>query len=199
VFPSSQEIEEMIGDEDSTRELAVLKAYLEKHLKELKEEVDRISLILRLVNSALADRSFKRMQVPSFAKPLEPTSGIVSKIQRDVVPVTTQKGIHLADIEVLDRELILRPSEGMNFDVDSPPFKTFLIGRVLDSMVMKDHKSKQLEPRDSANGLSYTLEKDNNNLRKLVIKNYGDQKRLQELRNSIRWTLRRLYEKTGTA
>jgi len=44
--------------------------------------------------------------------------------------------------------------------------------------------------------LSYALEQDGGLMKRLVVKNYGDERRLQELRNAIRWTLRRIYERT---
>jgi len=44
--------------------------------------------------------------------------------------------------------------------------------------------------------LSYALEQDGGLMKRLVVKNYGDDRRLQELRNAIRWTLRRIYERT---
>jgi len=46
------------------------------------------------------------------------------------------------------------------------------------------------------NVLSYAIEQDGNLMKRLIVKNYGDDRRLQELRNAIRWTLRRIYERT---
>jgi hypothetical protein len=47
--------------------------------------------------------------------------------------------------------------------------------------------------------LSYDVEQEDGRLKAIVIRNYGDDRRLLELKNAIRWTLRRMYEKTPAA
>jgi len=44
--------------------------------------------------------------------------------------------------------------------------------------------------------LTYDVQDDGGILKAVRVRNYGDQRRLGELRNAMRWTIRRMYEKT---
>jgi len=44
--------------------------------------------------------------------------------------------------------------------------------------------------------LSFDLDQQGNLLKQLHVKNYGDDTRLSEIKNAVRWTLRKMYEKT---
>ncbi|MFH0849239.1 MAG: hypothetical protein V1857_07035 [archaeon] len=184
----------MSKDDAATRELAEMKAYLEKRAAQLQEELNLIGSMGKLVDSALVDRSFKKVELPPSTSKVPappPTSEVV---EPNIVSVTTEGGIHLADMEITEEGFALTPSSGLNFDVDSPPFRSFLIGRVLEPMKTKDNQSVQAGEISPEEALSYELEQDGNSLRRLIVTNCGDEKRLQELKNAIRWTLRRLYE-----
>ena len=43
--------------------------------------------------------------------------------------------------------------------------------------------------------LEYEIETEGEILKRIIIKNYREEKRLDELRGAIRWTLARMYEK----
>jgi len=115
---------------------------------------------------------------------------------RQVVPLKTPDGVHLADASETETELIITPAPGMKVDVSAPPFRAFLVGRVLEPMRNRDDATVRAGQMDPDNVLSYNIEQDGNLMKRLVVKNYGDDRRLQELRNAIRWTLRRIYERT---
>jgi hypothetical protein len=63
-------------------------------------------------------------------------------------------------------------------------------------MRSRDNASVKVGELSPEKVLSYTVEQDENLVRALAVKNYGDERRLQELKNAIRWTLRRMYERT---
>ena len=45
--------------------------------------------------------------------------------------------------------------------------------------------------------LTYSVEQEGGKLKSIHIQNYGDERRLLELKNAIRWTFRRMYEKAA--
>lgn len=188
-----------MSKEESIRKLAEAKAYLEKRMADIQEEASKIKSILEVVDTSLAEKSFKKVELPP-SKPQEPRSAPIGPSQEDIlrqaVPLKTPEGIHLADMSQTDDELIITPAPGMKFDVASPPFRAFLIGRVLEPMRSRDNASVKVGELSPEKVLSYTVEQDENLVRALAVKNYGDERRLQELKNAIRWTLRRMYERT---
>ncbi|MCJ7506764.1 hypothetical protein MUP05_09930 [Candidatus Bathyarchaeota archaeon] len=188
-----------MSKEESIRKLAEAKAYLEKRMADIQEEASKIKSILEVVDTSLAEKSFKKVELPP-SKPQEPRSAPIGPSQEDIlrqaVPLKTPEGMHLADMSQTDDELIITPAPGMKFDVASPPFRAFLIGRVLEPMRSRDNASVKVGELSPEKVLSYTVEQDENLVRALAVKNYGDERRLQELKNAIRWTLRRMYERT---
>jgi hypothetical protein len=188
-----------MSKDESIRKLAEAKAYLEKRMADIQEEASKIKSILEVVDTSLAEKSFKKVELPP-SKPQEPRSAPIGPSQEDIlrqaVPLKTPEGMHLADMSQTDDELIITPAPGMKFDVASPPFRAFLIGRVLEPMRSRDNASVKVGELSPEKVLSYTVEQDENLVRALAVKNYGDERRLQELKNAIRWTLRRMYERT---
>lgn len=188
-----------MSKDESIRKLAEAKAYLEKRMADIQEEASKIKSILEVVDTSLAEKSFKKVELPP-SKPQEPRSAPIGPSQEDIlrqaVPLKTPEGMHLADMSQTDDELIITPAPGMKFDVASPPFRAFLIGRVLEPMRSRDNASVKVGELSPEKVLSYTVEQDENLVRALTVKNYGDERRLQELKNAIRWTLRRMYERT---
>ena len=190
---------EKMSKDESIRKLAEVKAYLEKRMAEIQEEDSKIKSILEVVDANLAEKSFKKMELPP-AKSPESSSAPSWRPPEDafkqVVPLKTPEGVHLADMSQAGDELTVTPAPGMKFDVTSPPFRAFLIGRVLEPMRSRDSTSVSAGELGPDKVLSYIVEQDGNLIRTLLVKNYGDERRLQELKSSIRWTLRRMYERS---
>ena len=201
-----------MSEEETVKKLAEVKAYLEKRISELEEEISRLRSFLDVVDVTLTEKSFKRAEVPKtmpppfkmpptvpVAPPPPPTAPTPPPFQQ-AYPLKTVTGVHLADVYVSDRELKVVSAPNMKYDVNSPPLRAFLIGRVLEPMQSKDRESARTGQLSTDRILSYRIEQDGNLLKTIVITNYGDEKRLLELKNATRWTLRRMYEKSvGTS
>jgi hypothetical protein len=189
-----------MSEEESVKKLAEIKAYLEKRMAELQDEASKIKSIVEIVDANLTEKSFRKVELPK--APLTPSTGSASSSQegmsRQVLPLKTPEGIHLADISQTENELTITPIEGMRFDVNSPPFRAFLIGRVLEPMRNRDNTATKTGELSPDKVLSYVVDQEGNLMRSLTIRNYGDERRVQELRNAIRWTLRRMYERATT-
>jgi hypothetical protein len=186
-----------MSDEESVKKLAETKAYLEKRAAELQDEVSKIKSIIEIVDANLAEKSFRKVELPK-ATATPGTGQAISShegMPRQTVPLKTPEGAHLADISQTETELTITPITGMKFDVSSPPFRAFLIGRVLEPMRNRDNAATRTGELSPDRVLSYVIEQDGNMMKSLTIKNYGDERRVHELRNAIRWTLRRMHER----
>jgi len=195
-------------EEKSTKKLAelkaYLKAYLEKRVGSQEEEIKTLRSFLEIVDNLLAERSYRRVQVPSA---ILDTPNRVPR-ESSSQSITTMAGVHLADVFVEGHDLRIVPSPSIRFDVNAPPLRTFLLGKVLDPMKARDAEAvrkQELGPDREAvrkqelgpdRILSYVIDQDGSLLKQLKIVNFGDERRLNEIRNGVRWTLRKIYEKT---
>lgn len=187
------------SEESLVKRLADMKAYLERKIAENESELTKLRGFLEVVDEMLAERSFKKVEVPGVKVPTQPIAEPLQAPKvREVSAIATISGDHLADIQVSENELRLVPNPDIKFDSNSPPLRAFLINRVLEPVRVKDQeaaKSGQL-PEDRA--MTYEVAEESGQFKGLTVRNYGDDRRLLELKNAIRWTLRRMYEKTKT-
>jgi hypothetical protein len=150
---------------------------------------------LEVVDTLLADRSFRKIEIP--AKQIEQieTAAVTSQPSPNSIPVMTNDGIRIASMLVERRGLHVTPEPDMNLDANSPPLRSFLVGKVLESMQAKDKEAAASGAIQPEAILGYSVEQDGGVLKGIQIENYGDERRLLELKNAIRWTFRRMYEK----
>jgi hypothetical protein len=174
-----------------------MKSFLERRIKQQEEEVDSLRSFLEVVDSLLAERSFRPVEIPTATqtavRPKAATGG-----PSDSVPVITTDGISIASIQIDRDGMHVIPQPDLKLDSNSPPLRAFLLGKVLDPMQTKDREAASSGAIPPENILSYELEQEDGFLKAIHIRNYGDDRRLLELKNAIRWTLRRMYEKTST-
>jgi hypothetical protein len=185
-------------EEDSDlKRLAEMKAYLEKKISDSEHETERLRSFLQAVDSVLAEKSFRRVKIPSEAQAASaPETEGKERQTSEVWPITTPEGVHLADLQITGSELMLVPDPNTRYDVASPPLRAFLVARVLDPIHMKDEELARAGQVSADRVLTYEVVEDGGALKSLRVRNYGDQRRLTELRNAMRWTVRRMYEKT---
>jgi len=180
-----------------TKKLAEMKTFLEKRIKQQEEEVTSLRSFLEVVDSLLAERSFRKVDIgaPALA-PTVSRAEVLQKGPSDSIPIMTTNGVRIASM-VTDRgSLHVVPESDVKLDSESPPLRSFLVGKVLEPMQSKDREAAASGAIAPDNILTYNLEQEDGQLKAIHVQNYGDDRRLLELKNAIRWTLRRMYEKT---
>ena len=186
------------SDQQLTKKLAEMKSFLERRIKQQEEEVNYLRSFLEVVDSLLAERSFRRVEIKPAA---EPTPRKVEPISPapDSIPIMTTDGVRIASMTVNPHSLQVVPEATVSLDSNSPPLRSFLVAKVLEPMQGKDKEAATTGSLSPDNMLVYDIEQEEGRLKAIMIQNYGDDRRLLELKNAIRWTLRRMYEKTGGA
>jgi hypothetical protein len=186
------------SDQQLTKKLAEMKTFLERRLKQQEEEVTYLRSFIEVVDSLLAERSFKRVEInpPAAAEPGAEPKPVTRSA--DSVPVLTVDGVRIGSIQAEHGALHVTSEPTVSLDSNSPPLRSFLLAKVLEPMQSKDKEAAAAGtiPPDAI--LTYNVEQADGHLRAIHIQNYGDDRRLLELKNAIRWTLRRMYEKTAT-
>ncbi|MBA3284537.1 MAG: hypothetical protein H0U27_05695 [Nitrosopumilus sp.] len=105
----------------------------------------------------------------------------------------------IANVEVSREKIEITPMESINFNIDTPPFKSFFINRILEGMKSKDLDKVKQGQIDTANIIAYnTISKDSNDsiIKKIEIKNYRDKERVNEIFNTVAWVFTRMLEKS---
>ncbi|MDG6965372.1 MAG: hypothetical protein JRM75_01730, partial [Nitrososphaerota archaeon] len=84
---------------------------------------------------------------------------------------------------------------GVVLKATTPPFKSFLLGKILEGMKAKDEELERGGKLAKGGGLKFDVEEVNGSVGKLIIENYRDKARLNEILNTVSWTFSRMLEK----
>jgi hypothetical protein len=185
------------NQDKTTKRLAELKSYLEKKVTEHQAEIHSLQSFLETVDNILAEKSYRRVQLPqSIPETPAATTSNPATAANPPQTIRTISGVLLADIFVEGQDIRVVPSKEIKFDANAPPLRSFLVGKVLEPLHVKDEESTRKQELSPDQVLSYEIDREATVLKQIHVKNYGDERRLNELKNALRWTFRRMYEKT---
>jgi hypothetical protein len=201
----------MSQDSEKLKTLVNFKKKLEKKIEELDSEMKDLTATLDVVNSVLLEKGFKRGDIKEVKAPEEKEPPTVHvKVEEEkptepralepesVLPLKTMSDEPLAIIYVKMDALHVLPDESKKFSVSTPPFQAFLVERVLAKMQDKDNELVRMGQLTADRKFTYSIVNEGNLIREIILRNV-DEDRLKELKSSIRWTLEKMYEKTGKA
>jgi hypothetical protein len=198
----------MPEDSEKTKRLVTFKTKLEKRIERLKSELEELQSILDAVNSMLLEKGFKRVEItreptktrfpPSDERTLtdsESSYAQPSPEPESPISLTTTTGEHLATLYTGEDSLRVLPASDKDFNINVPPFMSFLVERVFMKMQERDNELARAGQLAPDRIFSYNIIREDNAIQEIIVKNV-DPDRLRELKSSIRWTLEKMYEKT---
>jgi hypothetical protein len=182
------------GEKEKIKKIAKLRPLLEKRIEAMEAELNGLKTLLELLDATLLKEGFKRAEVSELPTPREaaPQSSFVK--QKRGIPIKTVTGDLLAQIYVERNSMQVAFAEDKNFEINTPPFKSFLVERVLAKMQEKDQEAASKGEIDPENILAYDIKREGNIVRAIDIRNIKPG-RSRELKSSIRWTLEKMYER----
>lgn len=185
-----------LGEKEKIKKMARLRAILEERIETMETELDGLKTLLNLIDTTLIKEGFKRAEI---SKPVQspskkgiPQSSITRK--KKGIPLKTVTGDLLAQFYVEKDSIRITIVEDKDFDINTPPFKSFFVERVLAKMEGKDREDASKGKIDPERIISYNIKQDGNILREIIIKNLRSE-RSRELKSSVRWTLEKMYER----
>jgi hypothetical protein len=159
-------------------------------------ELEGLRVLLGFIDDTLLEKGFKRAEI---AKPVTAPKEAVSPLPavgyEISVPLKTVAGDLLADLYMGEDSMRVVLAEDKSFNVNTPPFTSFLVERVLAKMQEKDREAASTGEIAPDKILSYNITRDGDLIREITIRNIRPE-RTRELKSAIRWTLEKMYEKT---
>lgn len=87
-------------------------------------------------------------------------------------------------------------SNGIILNINTPPFKSFFINRILEGMKTKDREKFQKGEINESQIIEYKVDTDEHgDIRSITVSNYRERERLNEIFNTATWVLTRMLEK----
>jgi hypothetical protein len=206
--------------EDDVKNAAEIREWLTKLISEKQDEIERMKITLSLIDTVLKQGSFRtaaNLNLNKKSFPNEKSFNDENEIKKEKNPqlqrshdeqsqsIETRQikrmkdNTLIANVEVSREKIEITPMESINFNIDTPPFKSFFINRILEGMKSKDLDKVKQGQIDTSNIIAYnTTSKDNNDniIKKIEIKNYRDKERVNEIFNTVAWVFTRMLEKS---
>ena len=178
-------------DDETLQRVVALRTHMAKRAETLKVELEEVSEFLEALDNAIASLSFRRPMMPNLISdtPIDKRE----KYSLQTIPLKSKSGVLLADLLVDEKTLRIVLRDKIN--VSTPPFQSFMINRILNSMRQKDRERAEKGEISIGDTLTYNVIVDGDDLTEVLIKNYGGSQRLREIRSSVRWTLEKMFEK----
>jgi hypothetical protein len=86
--------------------------------------------------------------------------------------------------------------DDINLNINTPPFKSFFLNRILEGMKLKDKEKIQKGEIDESEIIDYKVDNDENGkINSVTISNYRERERLNEIFNTATWVFTRMLEK----
>jgi hypothetical protein len=183
-------------EKEKIKKIAKLRAILEKRVETMETELDGLKTLLNLIDKTLLKEGFKRAEIskPVQSLPKQATPKPSVSKQKKGIPLKTVTGDLLAQLYIEKNSMQVALAEDKNFDINTPPFTSFLVERVLAKMQEKDREAASKGEIAPEKILDYNIKRDGNIVREIDIRNIKPG-RSRELKSSIRWTLEKMYER----
>jgi len=216
----------MLGySDDDIKNAAEIREWLTKQILEKQDEIEKIKINLSLIDSVLKQGSFKTAANLNFSKKFSPneqknemnsmkktpnqyyekhrgdeeqTEPREQAVEETRLIKRLKDNTPLARVHVTSEEVTIIPEDPIKISIETPPFRSFFLNRILQGMRNKDlDKIKQGQLSES-DMISYDIITENENkdiLKKIQIKNYRDKERINEIFNTAAWVLTRMLDK----
>ncbi len=171
--------------EEETRMLLRIRDDLERRIGRLQVEIVDLRSAVAEIDKLIVRHGFRQPTV-SIEEEREKEEGTIS--------VKAKDGTVLGTFKIDEGEIIFVPQDDIPFTTSTPPFQSFLIDRVLNNMRSTDENRATLGEISAEDVLDYEVSADGDRLLRLVVRNHGGERRLREIRSSLRWTFDKMYE-----
>ncbi|MDE1839798.1 MAG: hypothetical protein KGH87_07760, partial [Thaumarchaeota archaeon] len=125
--------------EENLRDILELREWISEEIEKKEREVDKFKHNLRIIDSLVKQSSFSKASSLVSNKQNIPQSQPTSS----VIPIKTQDNKILANVHVTLDELVIIPSEDIMLDMETHPFKSFFLGRIIGGMENQDRLDAQ--------------------------------------------------------
>ncbi|MFW9787078.1 MAG: hypothetical protein ACFFE2_02650 [Candidatus Thorarchaeota archaeon] len=176
------------------RVLLELRTQLGEELDRLRERVEQLEEFIQALDSQIGQGSFATADVAMETAVRTP---IVTPAEtgepRSLVVLNKPGDLELATIEVIEQTLRIIPADHAVYNITRGAFARFFVQDILGKFQQEDRlrvESGEIEWEDT---FDFEVKSDDKILDEIVIKNYGEESRLEEIQRTLRWTLEKIY------
>ncbi len=184
--------------EEQIRDIIALKDNLIEQIDKHQNAIQMLEKNLTILDLALKESSFTKASVLNKEKDLEvqPKNVTAStKKFESSIPITRgNDGKVIANAYITSDQVSIVLEDNLEVNSDIPPFKSFFLDRILGEMKRKDAVEAESGRLQKESVINYIINKNGSDIREIIIKNYRQKERVNEIINTVGWSLTRMLE-----
>ncbi len=213
--------------EEDIKNAAELRDWVLKQLSDKQEEIDRLKRLLLLIDNLLKQESFKPASKLERSLNNTASSIINAKqeqVNRNKSTIKTEfkknnpdtlnenvstftetrelkrlkDNLSLAKVNISSQTIEIIPEKDLLFSIETPPFKSFFIKRILEGMITQDRDKNHQNDSLNHDLMNYFIDEHEGRIKKITINNYREKERLTDIINTSAWVFTRMLEKDST-
>lgn len=178
--------------EDEIRNILELREWIAEEIEKRQKEIEKLSQNMRILDSLVKQSSFSKASHLAST----PTKKSPPQVQEaaDVIPMKTPDNQVIANAHLTQDELVIIPSEEVSLDVETQPFKSFFLGRIIGNMESQDSTDVKNGKIPQNTAISCMVSKEGGRIREILVRNYRQKERASEIINTATWSFARMIE-----
>ena len=181
-------------DEQIQKMLELKESIIDKMTKH-QEELDFLERNLEILDVVLKGSSFTKASSLPRKEKVKPEIKIEKEDNPESIPIKKNKdGEVIANAFVTPEQISIILNEGIGLTDEIPPLRTFFIDRIIGEMKKIDSEDVKDGKIDKNSVIDCIINKNGPSIREIIIKNYRQKERLDEIINTATWSLTRMLE-----
>ncbi len=180
------------------RALLELRTQLGEELDRLKERIEQLEEFIQALDTTIGKGSFTTAAVAiESAKRdpvLTPTETLAASGEPRSILIMNKSGdLEMATVEVIEQNLRIVPADHAVYNITRGAFARFFIQEILGKFQQEDRLRVESGKIGWDDTFDFEVKSDDKILDEVIVKNFGDEARLEEIQRTLRWTLEKIY------
>ncbi|MGY5856527.1 MAG: hypothetical protein RTS72_07990, partial [Candidatus Thorarchaeota archaeon] len=180
------------------RVLLELRTQLGEELDKLKERMEQLEEFIQALDSTIGQGSFTTadvaMETAKRAPVISPSETLAASGEPRNIAVLNKPGdLELATIEVIEQNLRVIPADHAIYNITRGAFARFFVQDILGKFQQEDRHRVENGEIEWDDAFDFEVKTDDKILEEVIVKNFGDESRLEEIQRTLRWTLEKIY------
>jgi len=176
--------------DEEIRNILELKEEITEKIVKCQEQIEKLERSLSAVDTILKQSSFTKA-----SEIISNSSDTKKEENRVSIPITKNSdGTIIANAFVSDDKVSIILEENVTLSPETPPLKTFFIERIIGEMKKKDGQEVQSGKIGRDDVIDCIIKNNGSAIREIIIKNYRQKERVDEIINTATWSLTRMIE-----
>jgi len=174
--------------DEQIRDMLELKEELTEKIIKYKEQIEKLEKNISVLDTILKQSSFTK------ASDLTRNAPKTIKQERKIAITKSSDGTTIANAFVTNDEVSIILEDNVTLDPETPPLKTFFVDRIIGEMKKKDNQEAENGTINKDDIIDCMIKNNGSALREIIIKNYRQKERVDEIITTTTWSLRKMLE-----